>query len=302
MPQLAEKEDKVATRVSVIIPNLNSPVLGKTIASLREQTFGFDQLEILVVGLDDAGLIAPEDGIRFISTGVPVNQAVARNIGIRLAQGSFLLFLDADGVAAPNWVETIFSLLDSGKPAVGGAITFPTDNYWLVCDNVTFFHEYMPSKRTGERRYLPTLNLGVRRDVIQEVGAFNEAFPLVEDIEFTVRMFARGYIPYFTSATSVQHCPQNRGFQQTLYRSFVSGEHSIQIRLCHRDVYRTPLFARSALLLLVLSPLIAAYTTLKIFAVDRAMLRYWYTLPVVFFSKLAWCLGAAKSLIRGKHT
>ncbi len=294
-------QDGRQKRVSVVIPSLNSAVINRTIASLKEQTFGLDQLEVLVVGLDDAGLIDPADGIRFIPTGAPVNPAVARNIGMHLAQGDFLLFLDADCIATPNWVETMVSCLAAGKAVVGGAVTFPVDNYWLVCDNVTFFHEYMPSKKAGERRYLPTLNLGVQRDVVQAVGGFDETLPRAQDIEFTVRMFASGYRPYFTPTAGVRHCPENRGLQQTLRRSFVSGEYSIGIRLRHADIYHTPFFARSAVLLLALSPLISAYIALKIFAVDRAMLRYWYTLPVVFLSKLAWCLGAAKSLLRSEH-
>ena len=65
--------------VSVIIPNLNSKIIDRTVESLLSQTAVQHIAEILVVGLDQTGLVVENEPVRFISTGTPVSAPVARN-------------------------------------------------------------------------------------------------------------------------------------------------------------------------------------------------------------------------------
>src|SRR3954453_23447533 len=91
--------------ISIVIPNLHSPLIGKVIQALASQTARGSIHEVIVVGQDRYDQI-PAD-VRFIPTPQPISPAAARNLGARLAGGEYLLFLDADCVAAPDLVEQL---------------------------------------------------------------------------------------------------------------------------------------------------------------------------------------------------
>ncbi len=89
--------------VSVIIPSLYSPIIDRVVECLRAQTC--PPLEIIVVGMDRAGRLAGRTDLHFIDTGRPISPAAARNAGAKLACGDIYCFIDADCLAAPDWIE-----------------------------------------------------------------------------------------------------------------------------------------------------------------------------------------------------
>lgn len=282
--------------LSVIIPNLNSPLVDRTIASLYKQTYRAAGLEIIVVGLDEPGLVPRDEDVRFISTKQPVCAAAARNIGIEEAKGRFLVFIDADCVAASYWLDKLMARHRQGEDVVGGSVAFTADNYWTLCDNISMFHEFLPSTKAGPRPYLPTLNLSVRREVAREVGKFDESFPGAsgEDIDWTIRIRQRGYRLYFEPQAVVYHWPPRRTLGSVLTHWQRAGYNMARVRLCYADLFKTPSLVRSEIWLLILSPLVSLYVTARIFLPDRHLWPYFHTVPVVYLTKLAWCLGAAR--------
>jgi len=108
--------------------------------------------------------------------------SAARNIGIRVAQGDVLAFLDDDAVADQNWVE---NLVDSYKElqamAVGGKILplwlpakpayFPEELYWLVGAT----HKGFAEDAVVEVRNVFASNMSFRKEVFEQVGFFNES-------------------------------------------------------------------------------------------------------------------------------
>ena len=66
------------TSISIIIPNLHSPLVGEVIAALRAQTARDRIAEIVVVGQDRYGLVVPDDLVRPIVTERPVYPGAAR--------------------------------------------------------------------------------------------------------------------------------------------------------------------------------------------------------------------------------
>ena len=98
--------------------------------------------------------------------------SAARNIGIRVAQGDILAFLDDDAVADQKWVE---NLVDSYKElkamAVGGKILplwlpckpayFPEESYWLVGAT----HKGFAEDAVVEVRNVLASNMSFRKEV-----------------------------------------------------------------------------------------------------------------------------------------
>jgi GT2 family glycosyltransferase len=127
------------------------------------------------------------------------------------------------------------------------------------------------------------------------VGGMDETIDRVEDIDWTTRMRREGIQPYFWPQAAVYH-QHNRDKLKLVWQDCAhSGYHMRWLRLRHHDMLQAPILFRYPRLIWWLSPFIAAWTTLRIFAKQpTTFLRYWYTLPAIYLTKIGWCWGASR--------
>lgn len=92
----------VSVSLSVIIPNLHSPLIGEVIDSIASQTERRLIGEIIVVGQDRHGLVRPP--AQHVETPQPVSAARARNLGAALAMSNYLLLTDSEHDRKPGFV------------------------------------------------------------------------------------------------------------------------------------------------------------------------------------------------------
>jgi GT2 family glycosyltransferase len=288
--------------VSIIVPNLHSPIIHDVVSALKQQTFDMSRVEILVVGLGYDDPHSEDTQVRFISTGQPVMPSAARNLGMRESSGKYLVFIDADCIASAGWLAKLVQRLESGAHVVSGAIRFDSVSFWGVADNLAIFHDFLPQRKEGERSFLPTTNLAVTRTVVDAVGGMKEHLRWAEDMDWTIRIRRSGYCLHFEPRAVVTHSPPTERYSLigALRRGRESGSYSIQVRLDYPDVFQMPWFMTNSYTLVALSPLIAFRTALVIFA-TKGVWRYLYTFPAIFLIKLAWCWGAAQSMYLGNY-
>ncbi len=288
-------------RASVIIPSLNAPTLARALAALAAQTDAPD--EIIVVGRDEAGALAAFPAVRFIDTGAPACAARARNLGLAAATGELLLLLDADCVPRPDWLARHRARHAAGETVVGGAVELRGSNYWAQSDNVSMFHEFVPGLPPGPRRLLPTLNLSLRREVFESVGGMDESFPgaAAEDADWTIRIRRGGRRLWFDPAAVVAHAPARTTPRDVVRHWRNLGHNAVRVRLRYPAEFGTPGGARRAGWWRLLSPLIAARVTAGVYA-KRPLWPHWPSLPVVYATKIIYCLGAARAIDSGFAT
>lgn len=281
--------------ISIIIPNTNSLLIQQLLDALRHQTASRLATEVLVVGVDEPGLVIEDELVRFIPTAPLACASDKRNLGMLEAQGNIFVFLDDDCLPAPDWLQRHLNRHRQGEKIVGGAVTFGSRHYLQLADNVSAFHDLLPFMPEGPRPYLATANLSVSRDAVDRAGKMEKGKNRAEDLEWTQRFRSLGYRLYFEPRALVFHDPA-RHTAPTIWRHWTDdAPDTLRVRLCYADLLQTPRLACRRWIYLWGAPLVAAWATARTFWPPEILRRYWHTLPVVYLTKLAWCWGAYRN-------
>ena len=285
--------------LSVIIPNLNSPVLDRVLQAVVRQLGDWpDDVEVWVVGKDRYGYAKPGGAIHVLETEKPVTPARARNLGADRARGPTFLFLDSDCVPQDGWLKAIAGAYERWPDAgaISGAMSPEAGTFVLRCGQIASFHEHLCMNHAGRRQIVATFCLMVAKDTWEELGGLDETYAAAEDVDFSIRLTERGKPLYFEPGAIVMHNP-DRGNWRALWRhAAYSGSQSIRVRLTHRDRYTMPGWSRSPLGLRLFSPGVGLFRAVQIYRQTPGLYRYWSCFPWVVLSKAIWCWGAAQGL------
>lgn len=283
--------------VSVIVPVYEDPDgIATTLEALADQTYPIEDYEVVVVdnGSNDRTPTVVEEFARaHEQIGKIIEPAggsyTARNAGIEVASGSILSFVDADMWVAPDWLESVVDRLDETGAA------------YLACDvelsesegRQSLAGRYnrrtaFPIRKYVERwEFAPTCCLTVRREVIEDVGGFDDRFVSSGDREFGNRVADAGYDLVFAPDVTMIHPPRTN-VEELVDKAVRIGRGRYQVRRYHPDRYGRPSTALA-------NPL--AYTP----PFPRSMAEHvsgWTDVPTarkVQFTLLAWVLTLAKA-------
>jgi glycosyltransferase involved in cell wall biosynthesis len=186
--------------LSIIIPLYNKEkFVSATIKSVLTQTY--TDFEILIVedcSTDNSKSIA----CQFISENVKIIQheknkglSASRNTGIRNANSDYVVFLDADDVLKPNYLEKIFSLIQNFPEAS----IFAT-NYEEIFEKEKAITTTLSLKKFEKDGIIPDFfeanlqqplycqsSLCVRKNAFEKIGFYDETITYSEDVDFNIR-------------------------------------------------------------------------------------------------------------------
>lgn len=116
------------TELSVIIPSYNREnTLPRAIDSVLNQTI--EDMEIIIVNdgsEDDTYNVVKEyddSRIRYIEHSDNKGQNVARNTGLRAAEGQYISYLDSDDILLPRHLEKAINVLEARSSKYAGVVT-----------------------------------------------------------------------------------------------------------------------------------------------------------------------------------
>jgi glycosyltransferase involved in cell wall biosynthesis len=179
--------------ISVIIPTYNRCwILKEAIDSVLSQEY--TNFEVIVVddGSDDATaalLSSYGDDITIIyqeNRGV----STARNVGILMAKGDYIAFLDSDDMWLPDKLSCQVDFFQSHPEAA----ICQTDEIWIR--NSVRVNPKSRHKKPSGMIFEPSLQLClvspsavmIQKNLFEEIGLFNEAFPACEDYDLWLRI------------------------------------------------------------------------------------------------------------------
>lgn len=199
-PQRARLLDVAAPLAIVIAVRNGAETLARQLGALCNAATESTDFEVVIV---DNG---STDGTRTIAEGftdrLPMRvidaphargAGAARNLGVAATDSRWILFCDADDEVDQHWVERMASALREGAAVVAGPIDYrrlndPSVRAWRGADQA-FLHEplgFLPAAHSA--------NLGLTREVFEQVGGFDEDFTTTcEDTDLCWRAQQAGY-------------------------------------------------------------------------------------------------------------
>ena len=156
----------------------------------------------------------------------------SRNYGVERAQGQYVIILDSDVVLPEGYLEAIDSAIGHQTPDIvawgGPDASHPsfTPVQKAISYSMTSFFTtggIRGGKAKLDKFYPRSFNMGIRRDVYQELGGFSK-MRFGEDIDFSYRIVEAGYQPRLFPDAWVWHKRRTdfRKFFRQVYNSGIA--------------------------------------------------------------------------------
>jgi GT2 family glycosyltransferase len=227
--------------VSVVIPTYNRlDRLQRVLAGLELQRFPLSDFEVIVVSDGssdgtDAYLGTLETRLNLLTVTQP-NQgvAVARNNGIKHANGKLVLFIDDDVFPAPQLltehVQTHAG--QSDDVIVLGPMLTPDDfamSPWVRWEQAMLakqYHAMLSGKYQPTARQFYTGNTSLARAHLVAAGGFDEHFRRAEDVELAYRLAQRG-LRFIFNANAIGYHYAERSFRSWMEIPYTYGRNDV---------------------------------------------------------------------------
>ena len=241
----------------VVCTHNNAEYLKKALASLREQDLPAGEYEVVVVDNASTDHTAQTCEVHTECTYVfegRLGLSVARNTGIRAAQGSIVAFIDDDAEAEAGWLSALMSGFEKGDdvwavggkalPIWGGPVPeWLTEKHHRSLSLISWGEETR-SLEWPER--IIGVNCSFRKSVFERFGLFDECLGRIgqallghEDTEIQERLHADGKtVMYVPEAVVHHHVPASRMTKEYLARrsnGTLTSEKILELRKDCRD-------------------------------------------------------------------
>lgn len=232
-------DDASPPKVSIIVATLNNELtIDECLKAIFELNYPKDFLEVIVVdgySKDATVQIAQKYPVKVVSA--PLNAPAAYNYALKMVSNNVLGFIDSDAKVEKEWLNKLVTHL--GDPQVagvsGGIETWNIENPWARSIGYDLKNRYARLKKYVVR--VATMNLLMKKSVIEEVGGFDENLPSQYDTDLGFRITSRGYKILFEPSAKCYHFnrPTVSGYfrQQLQY-----GKNTAKLYLKHANLIK----------------------------------------------------------------
>ena len=236
--------------ISIVVPLLNEESYVESLTrSLLEQDYPHDRYEILMADggsvdrtLELLGRVDTDGRVRILDN--PGRTApAALNVTIGAARGDIITRVDAHSFVAPNYLSCIVSVMEeTNESVVGGPVLMEADTPFRRALVEALYSRVgvgsVPYRTLRRRAYVESLQTGsFRRQVLDQVGLFDESLAVVEDLDMNTRIRKAGFRLLLDPSIRFWYLP--RPDLRTLWRQiFMVGVVKARILRKHPDIFR----------------------------------------------------------------
>jgi cellulose synthase/poly-beta-1,6-N-acetylglucosamine synthase-like glycosyltransferase len=231
--------ENASVKVSIIVAAYNSQdTIEECLKSILALDYpeGFVEVIVMDGGSKDSTVkIAEKFPIKVLS--IKLNCPAAYNYAQKIAAHPILGFIDADAKVEAQWLNKLVPHLDEPNvTGVSGSIeTWNTDNLWARSIGYELKKRYSRiGKYTGR---IATMNLLLKKSVIEEAGGWDEKLPSQYDTDLGFRLSAKGYKIAYEPAAVCYHF--NRPTLKAYYRQQLQyGKNTLKLYFKHGHLAR----------------------------------------------------------------
>ena len=149
------------------------------------------------------------------------NLSESRNIGIRMASGELVAFIDDDAYPDPGWLDALVHAFEWGEVAAAGGPVIGHTGYWYQswyaradrfgnawtdCEPLFNPTQFLAAPRSREFMYTMGTNTAFRRSILVALGGFDEEFEYyLDETDVCCRITDAGYVVYALDSGFVYH-------------------------------------------------------------------------------------------------
>jgi len=182
---------------------------------------------------DDTVKIAKKYTAKVFST--PLNAPAAYNYAMKHTDSDILGFIDADAKVEKEWLNKLLPhLADLQVAGVSGGIeTWNPENGWARSIGYDMKNRYARLEKYAVR--IATMNLLLRKHVIEEAGGFDENLPSQYDTDLGFRITSKGYKIMYEPGAKCYHF--NRTTLRAYYRQQLQyGKNTLKLYFKHASL------------------------------------------------------------------
>ena len=232
-------DDVYPPRVSIIVATRNNEqTINECLGAIFELNYPKDSLEVIVVdgcSTDATVEIAEKYLVKVVSE--PLNAPAAYNFALKMIRNEVLGFVDADAKVEKEWLNKLVTYLDDPQLAgvSGGIETWNTENPWARSIGYDLKNRYARLRKNALR--IATMNLLLKKSVIEEVGGFDEKLPSQYDTDLGFRITSRAYKILYEPDAKCYHF--NRSTVKAYFRQQLQyGKNTTKLYLKHSELVK----------------------------------------------------------------
>jgi len=200
---------------SVIIPTCDRPKLLKRAV---KSVFGQNYSNFEVIIVDDSVKSSakevlepfPKAKLKYVRLNEHGGGSVARNVGIQIAKGDFIAFLDDDDEYLPNFLGDLVQLFQNAENvqmAMGKVILYNEVGQICMEPNISIKKGFL-SELIPIRCVIPLNSFILKKQYLEY---FDISLPCYQDVDLIIQLAKRGIrFKYTNIPVSIYHCEQKR--------------------------------------------------------------------------------------------
>lgn len=246
--------------VSVIIPARDAAdVLQRALDSIDDQSYP-NIVDVIVAAADDQSAEASSDRATVVRNEEGSTPA-GLNLAIGASKGEVIVRCDARSILPADYIaRAVDTLMRTNAANVGGMQVPVGQTQWERAIGAAMSSPFGAGDARyrigGEEGPVETVYLGVfRREALERLGGFNEAFTRNQDYELNHRLIEAGEVVWFDPGLQVRYRPR-AGLPQLARQYFEYGRAKGQFARTHRAGLRWRQVAAPVLTLVLLGSLI----------------------------------------------
>jgi len=248
---------------SVVVVCWNSAdVLGRCLDHLFAQSYPDREIIVVDDGSDDdtpqvARAAAARGEMTYVRSPRNGGCPHARNLGLRLASGEIIAFIDADGFATPEWLGEVVKAFGQ-DPQIGGiaSTVFFDDNPMVLngaggivnrqgwAADLSMNESYEDALIASRALYPMGCGMALRRAAVERVGPFDDRMlNYYDDVDYGTRLWRAGYRVEVAPDAWVDHGFGSAGLASARKR-LLCERHRMRVVLKHTSVDGLAAWAR----------------------------------------------------------